>query len=233
MPELARRAPEALIPGVMGPAVIAHSAGNTVRGVRIALAEIADFLEIDLYVHEGRFEARHERRIYPFPLLFEKWYLRLAPRQPYGLAEALREVRGSARIFLDLKDGGSRAAQLVRRSLDEAPGAQLAASSQHWPILRALQRICPEVPLFYSIDVQAKLDLMLAVSGRDLLPAGVSCHHRLLTATTVRLLHEAGLSVVAYTVDDLERARELIAWGVEGITTHKVKDLRGLLEGRV
>ena len=50
----------------------------------------ADFIEVDLWVHHGRFEARHERR-FPasLPLLFEKWYLRTAPRTPFGLADLL------------------------------------------------------------------------------------------------------------------------------------------------
>ncbi len=223
---------DGLIPGRPGPAIIAHAAGNTVHSTRDAIADVADFLEVDLFVHRGRFEARHERRMYPFPVLVEKWYLRWAPRSPFSLADLLRESAGEVRIFLDLKNGGSTAAELVREALDAVPGAAFVASSQHWAILRAVERACPGIDLFYSIDVQAKLDLMLSVAGRDLRPRGVSCNHHLLTPARISRLHEAGLQVVGWTVDDMDRARELIAWGVDGITTHRVREVRAMLETR-
>lgn len=213
----------ALIPGRIGPALIAHGGGNGIELVQAAIEAGADFLEVDLWVHRGRFEARHERAAYPLPFLFEKWYLRRLPRKPFGLAELLRASAGRSRIFLDLKNGGVVAARLVRRSLDEAgPGVRLAASSQDWWLLRSVGELSPEVELFYSIDVRAKLDLFLSVIERDLHPRGVSCRHDLLSAELVQLLHEHGLSVVAWTVDDLERARVLAAWGVDGITTHRI-----------
>jgi glycerophosphoryl diester phosphodiesterase len=43
--------------------------------------------------------------------------------------------------------------------------------------------------------------------------------HRLLDETTITALHAAGLTVVAWTVNDPERAAELVAWGVDGLTT--------------
>jgi glycerophosphoryl diester phosphodiesterase len=213
--------PGALIPGLDGPALIAHGGGNTQALARSAVADLVDFVEVDLWVHRGRFEARHERAAYPLPFLFEKWYLRRIPRKPCGLAELLRETAGRTRIFLDLKNGGDTAAKLVRRSIDEAgPGIRMAASSQDWRMLRAVGQRCPEVDLFYSIDVLPKLDLFLSVIQRDQQPRGVSCKHTLLTEPLIEDLHERGLSVVAWTVDDLDRARELTAWGVDGITTH-------------
>ncbi|MEO9254063.1 MAG: glycerophosphodiester phosphodiesterase, partial [Tepidiformaceae bacterium] len=151
----------------------------------------------------------------------EKWYLRRIPRKPFGLAELLQEASGRTRIFLDLKNGGDTAARLVRRSIDQAgPDTRMAASSQDWRLLRAVGHLCPEVDLFYSIDVRPKLDLFLSVIERDEQPRGVSCNHTLLTEPLVEDLHRRGLSVVAWTVDDLDRARELTAWGTDGITTH-------------
>lgn len=220
------RAPMA--PGREGPALIAHGGGNTARLARDAIASQADFLEVDLWLHRGRFEARHERSIYPLPVLFEKWYLRWAPRKPFGLAELLDATAGRTRVFLDLKSGGEAAARLVRASIDAAgpDGLKLAASAQQWRILRAIHALAPEVDTFYSIDVQAKLDLFLSVSERDAQPKGVSCRHTLLTAPVVQRLHDRGLWVVAWTVDDLDDARTLAAWGVDGITTHKVAEFR-------
>lgn len=231
MVQLHSAAAGALVPGRPGPALIAHAAGNSAQLARAGREAGADFLEVDLWVHGGRFEARHERAAYPLPLLFEKWYLRFAPRRPYGLAELLRENAGRTGIFLDLKNGGETAAELVRRSIDDAEVApRLIASAQQWTILRAVRRLCPEVETFYSIDVPAKLDLFLSIADRDKQPRGVSCRHELLTAHLVQRLHDRGMLVVAWTVDEVERAHVLAAWGVDGITTHNVAELRNALE---
>jgi glycerophosphoryl diester phosphodiesterase len=165
------------------------------------------------------------------PLLFEKWYLRWAPRKPFGLKELLEASAGRTRILLDLKSGGEAAARLVRKSIDAAAPdtPPVAASSQQWRILRAIHALAPEVDTFYSIDVQAKLDLFLSVIERDNQPRGVSCRHSLLREQVVERLHARGLWVLAWTVDDLDEAQKLAAWGVDGITTHKVADFREAL----
>ena len=217
-----------LVPGRTGPAIIAHGGGNTMPRIREFLEDGADYLEVDLWVHNGRFEARHERRLRWLPLLVEKWYLRRVPSSRHGLEELFREADGhDAGIFLDLKNGGASAASLVRRTLS-ATGfrERVVASSQQWRTLRAVREMLPEVDAFYSIDVRAKLDLFLSITDRDTNPRGVSCRHSLLDERVVRTLHERGMLVVAWTVDDVERARELASWGVDGITTHKVRELR-------
>ncbi len=219
-----------MVSGRNGPAVIAHGAGNTLALVASATEEGADFLEVDLWLHNGRFEARHERAVYPIPLLFEKWYLRWAPRKPFGLAELLEAAAGRVRIFLDMKSGGEDAARLIRRSIDDAGVAPpMAASAQQWRFLRALHNIVPEVDTFYSIDVQAKLDLFLSVHERDRQPKGISCRHTLLSAAVVERLHDRGLWVAAWTVDEVERAQALAAWGVDAVTTHRVREIREAL----
>ena len=219
-----------LVPGGRRPALIAHGGGNTSALAREALAAGADYLEVDLWVHKGRFEARHERR-FPlrFPVFYEKWYLRFAPRHAFGLPELLAAAYPQAGIFLDLKNGGWTATRLVAEALAAAPHGPVAASSQFWGLLRPLAEASPRVHLYYSIDVQAKLDLFLSVARRDERPRGVSCRHTLLTPQVVAELHERGLEVVAWTVDDEARAAELAAMGVEAITTHRVAELRARL----
>nr|WP_255785439.1 glycerophosphodiester phosphodiesterase [Mycetohabitans sp. B7] len=56
----------------------------------------------------------------------------------------------------------------------------------------------------------------------------VSLHvdHRQLTAARVAQINEAGLRVLAYTVNMPERARELVEWGVDTICTDRI-DLIG------
>lgn len=217
-----------LDPGRKGPALIAHKAGNTAVQALAAIEDVADYVEVDLWVNRGRFEARHEQRLFGrLPFLYEGRRISVAPRRPFGLAELLARTEGRVDIFLDLKNGGAGAARLVRRSIDQSGyHHRLVASSQLWPVLRALHAAAPEVALFYSMATQAQLDLFLAVAERDAAPRGISCRHALLSPRVIDLLHERGLLVVAWTVDDSDRALELARWGVDGITTHRVAALR-------
>lgn len=215
--------------GEQGPALIAHGAGNSGALAAAAVAAKADYLEIDLWVHRGRFEARHERRLaLALPVLFEKWYVRGAPRTPYDLSQLLAAAPAPTGILLDLKNAPASAGPLARAALNDAVNAgTVLASSQHWPLLRALHRELPSVGLFYSVDVPAKLDLFLSVSERDHLPMGISCNHQLVTEELVALEHARGLAVIAWTVDDPEEAARLVAMGVDGITTHRILEMRG------
>ncbi|MGB4861124.1 MAG: glycerophosphodiester phosphodiesterase [Tepidiformaceae bacterium] len=223
-----RALPRDLTPGRDGPAIIAHGGGNNLATARKFLDAGADYLEVDLWLHKGRFEARHERRMRWLPLLFEKWYLSRPARGDYGLAQLLAECeeRGAG-VFLDLKNGGAASAALLRTTIaTSGHSGRVVASSQQWRTLRAINEITPDVDSFYSIDVQAKLDLFRSVVDRDTRPRGVSCRHSLLSRRVVRELHDRGLLVVAWTVDEMDRARELVDWGVDGLTTHNVAEMR-------
>ena len=208
------------------PLVIAHGQGNTANQAEAALTAGADLLEIDLWLHRGAFEARHERRFpWPLPILFEKWYLKLAARRPMNLERLIALAAGRSGIFLDLKNGGAAVVPLVLSAAKARPGVAIAASSQHWGTLRALAQQAPEVALYYSVAVQAQLDLFLSVQPRDARPAGISCRHPLLTPPVLAELRARDLEVVAWTVDDPDRAAELAALGVTAITTDRVPEI--------
>ncbi len=212
------------------PLLIAHGGGNSAAAATAALESGADLLEVDLWLHRGRFEARHERRIRFFPLLFETWYLKRIPPSHFSLDHLLALAAGrGAGVLLDLKDGGTAAAAALRETLHARSHPPLLASSQSWHILRALHRTIPALALLYSIDVRAKLDLFLSIADRDPIPRGISCRHTLLTRPIVQDLRRRGFAVIAWTVDDLDRAQQLADWGVDGITTHRVAELREAL----
>lgn len=231
MSNASRAAGRPLLPGLDCSAVISHAGGNNQWRVDQAIAQGADLIEVDLWENRGQFEARHERRIGSLPFLFEKWYFR-RPDAPFRLADLLRATDRRARLLLDLKSGGLKPVHLLREAIDEAePWLVPAASSQIWSVLRHIRRDLPEVPVYYSIDVRAQLDLLMENLRREEPPDGVSCRQQLLDADTIRTLRRAGMAIIAWTVDDPERARELVEQGVAAITTHEVEDIREAIRG--
>jgi glycerophosphoryl diester phosphodiesterase len=54
----------------------------------------------------------------------------------------------------------------------------------------------------------------------------VHCRHDTLTAERIRAAHEAGLGVLAYTVNDTERALALFGAGVDALVTDELREIR-------
>ncbi|MGH7684561.1 MAG: glycerophosphodiester phosphodiesterase family protein, partial [Vulcanimicrobiaceae bacterium] len=50
----------------------------------------------------------------------------------------------------------------------------------------------------------------------------VHVQHRALDAETVAAIKAAGFRIMAYTVNDLDRARTLVEWGVDSICTDRI-----------
>jgi glycerophosphoryl diester phosphodiesterase len=55
--------------------------------------------------------------------------------------------------------------------------------------------------------------------GATLEVISFGANHQHLTAAQVGAMHEAGYGVMAYTVNDVDRAKTLKSWGVDGIFT--------------
>jgi glycerophosphoryl diester phosphodiesterase len=100
------------------------------------------------------------------------------------------------------------------------------------------------VPLLSSFAVEALAAARAAVSGvprallidrvpEDWLPrlrqvdaVSLNTNHKHLTAATTRAIKQAGYWLFCYTVNDPQRARQLLAWGVDAFCTDRI-DLIG------
>jgi glycerophosphoryl diester phosphodiesterase len=109
---------------------------------------------------------------------------------------------------------------LVRVVNTRAVKRRVALCTREWGPLDAALRLDPEVEVVFSLGRPEQLDRYLARRRDGSAPPGCSCSHRLLTPSTVAHLKEAGATIIAWTVDSEARARELLAWGVDGITSN-------------
>jgi glycerophosphoryl diester phosphodiesterase len=166
-------------------------------------------------------------------------------REPMTLAEALdaftRPPFDGVRFDLDLKTAGREdevAAAIAERGLGEramvstmemaslvylrdtvpdlARGWTLPKVSRDWsrsPWLR---------PVFLagSASLRARLPALVRRRGPELGAWAVWIYHPLITGRLVEAAHEAGVSVIAWTVDEADRIERLTTLGVDGICTN-------------
>jgi glycerophosphoryl diester phosphodiesterase len=132
-------------------------------------------------------------------------------------------------VNIEIKPCPGREAQTGRLVAQEAArlwqGAGLPPllSSFSFDALAAAREVQPELPrglLFGAVpsDWRARTDALSCVS--------LHADHRKLTEQRVAQIKAAGLFVLAYTVNDPERARTLARWGVDSICTDRI-DLIG------
>lgn len=93
---------------------------------------------------------------------------------------------------------------------------RLRIRSFDWRGLRHLQRTYPAVPLAFLTDTGVAPQTVAAAAAG---PAIWAARHDGLTAASIKLARSLGLSVRPWTVNDPERAKQLVQWGAEGICT--------------
>ena len=164
---------------------------------------------------------------------------------PLSLDEALdaftQPPLAGVKLDLDIKICGreDEIAEAVRaRGLTD----RTMTSGTETPTIRALGEIAPELSRGWTIPrvsrdwTKSRLLKPLVYGGmaayRARLPGAVRreapllgveaiwTHHALATPSLVHAAHDAGCILVAWTVDDADRMRELEAMGVDGICTN-------------
>jgi glycerophosphoryl diester phosphodiesterase len=166
-------------------------------------------------------------------------------REPMTLTEGL-DAFGAApldrvMLDLDLKLAG-REDEVVSALRERDLVDRAAISTMEVSSLRELRRLEPALPLGWTVpritrdwnSVPWAKPLVLAglVSLRRRLPASVRrqapelgvgsvwAYHPVIAPRLVGACHEAGLALIAWTVDDLEQMRRLADLGVDGICSN-------------
>jgi glycerophosphoryl diester phosphodiesterase len=117
-------------------------------------------------------------------------------------------------------------ADLIRRGGDRQDGAVAEVpllSSFSIEALGAARAVAPDLPRGWLIDRvpgdwRARLDELGCVA--------LHTNHRHLTADKASVIKDSGAWLFCYTVNEPERARELLAWGVDAFCTDRI-DLIG------
>jgi hypothetical protein len=199
----------------VGVELIAHRAGNEPGLIGPAIG-VADAVELDVHQFRGRLEVRHAKVIWPVRRYWEQWHWVPDP----GWHE-LREIDAAAppgvHLWVDLKGFSSR---FTRRVLAEVGNRRpLTMSCRSWWALRPAERQSG-VRTLRSVGSarQRWLVQRMGVGGCD----GVVMHERLSSVGHVTALKHRYRTVIVWGIDDLDRARAVIAHGVDGIIADDV-----------
>lgn len=147
------------------------------------------------------------------------------------LGEALREMSGSGMdLLLEIKSPelypgieARVAAELRRHPGWLAPG-RLVVQSFGWESMRAFHRLLPAVPIgLLGTPSTAELPELAGFADQ------INPPHTGLTSSYVRRVHALGMDVFAWTVNDPDTMRRMLAYQVDGIITNRPDVLDDLL----
>jgi glycerophosphoryl diester phosphodiesterase len=144
------------------------------------------------------------------------------------LTEALDTIQRGSVTLIERKAGDAdTCARLLReRGLIN----RVVVQSFDWEFLRALHALEPELALGALGPIgQEKAMNPAHVAAVKELGASVIVWNEAVTPEGVRAAHDDGLRVWVYTIDDPEKARALVALGVDGIITNKPALIRQTL----
>jgi glycerophosphoryl diester phosphodiesterase len=208
---------------------IAHRAGNNLHATEEALNAGVDAIECDFWHARGRLALRHERKFPGIPLLYDKWFVRWQWGE-LSLRELLLAINRRAELFLDVKSSTPRAADAVLELYHDHASMmpRTLVCSKQWKLLDRLGAAGTDMKMYYSVGRTGNVNALLRRAERDHPPAGTSIRHSHLNADVVRRLHDAGLQVLAWTVNNQDRAGQLVDWGVDGIISDDLSILQSL-----
>lgn len=144
------------------------------------------------------------------------------------LADTLASLRGTLALCIELKAPGTAAPVVtLLRELEMENQAIIFAFNADW--LRDVAHLAPGMRRLLlgnwePLDDAAAFADWLGLA-REVGAGALGIPHGVLQAAHVDAIHRARIGVVAWTVNDSDRMRELAAWGVDGI----IADDAGLL----
>lgn len=151
------------------------------------------------------------------------------------LRELLDTVPPGRRLVIEVKCGPEIMPELERelKASGKGPDQLVIISFQYDVVVQAKQRF-PDIPAFYLASnkkdkVTGELPKLgeLIAKTKAAKSEGLNLEAKFpVDAAFVKQVHDAGLKLYIWTLNDAARARELVAAGVDGITTDRPQWLR-------
>ncbi len=212
---------------------------NTLPSFQRAFADGADAIELDVHATSDRVVVvHHDPTTNARPgdsgpairlaesTLADVQAVPIAGERVPTLAEVLFEAPKSAPVYVEVKMPGieNEVVAAIRAS-----DRRCAVHSFDHRVARRVAEIASDIPTgilqtSYPVD---PIRPMRDARARDLWQ-----HWELIDESLVRLVHGAGGRVIAWTVNDIRVAGQLLDWGVDGICTDTPGAMRALVDAR-
>jgi glycerophosphoryl diester phosphodiesterase len=199
---------------------VAHNAGNNLGTLATALRYGADVVEIDVISARGQLVAGRDHR--------PPWLARLLFRGP-ALIQAWDHAAAAGIVKLDLKQTGRGFLDdLIAFLAPRARSRRVMISSPDQDALLYLHSRLPDVTLLFSVAWPDAARQLKADPALQQAIGGVAVFQGLVDANLVTWVHQHKLLILAWTVNEGQRASQLVRLGVDGITTANLAILRAL-----
>lgn len=214
---------------------------NTIAAFELAIAQGADVIECDVRATSDRallilHDATLERTTSGSGPLRAMTAVEARALDAGGgeriprLGEVLEMARGRVRVNVDLKE-----ADVVEEAVAAVRDAEMLDAVTFISFLpevwEALERLTPASPRIHLVDSAAALaSLAMGDAGSQSVAAGVGVPHEIVNEGMVEHMHRHGFAVFAWTVDDPDEMRRLIACDVNGIVTNTPASLGRVIE---
>jgi glycerophosphoryl diester phosphodiesterase len=133
----------------------------------------------------------------------------IAPTVP-TFAEVLQLVGSAVHLDVEVKQPGAE--QSVLDVLAQYPDVRWSISCFDWSVLEQFRALDPECDLWL---LGYLLNDELLGTARRLGATAAAIIDPAITEDTIVRAHDAGLRVMAWTVNEIERARQLSEWGLD------------------
>jgi glycerophosphoryl diester phosphodiesterase len=143
-----------------------------------------------------------------------------------SLEEVLLAMTVDKRLLIEIKAGPEVLPELERVLRVAGKGGQIHLQSFNYACCGEARKTFPALPIFLLAFVAQEAevafidDCIEKAKAADLTGLGLN-DSPLINAATVKRIHEAGLKLNIWTVDELSAARRLIDCGVKGLITNR------------
>lgn len=216
------------------PLIIAHRGAsqvcreNTLAAFERALEMGVDGVELDVHAtrdgvlvvhHDPVLTIRHGDGVEAAPIAALSFEQLAIHRLPSGdrvptLHEVFALVGTRAMLFVEVKAPHVEA--LVAALLSAYPDVRSAVHAFDHRIPVGVRALRPTTPIGL-LSASYPLDVRAVLSGTD--ASALWQHAELIDEALIAAAHEAGVQLIAWTVNSAAHARQLAAWGVDGMCT--------------
>jgi glycerophosphoryl diester phosphodiesterase len=209
--------------------------GNSDLAILAAFEHLPDLIEVDVHAtKDGRLVLWHDADVQTDG---QRLSIRQQPLERlqgiqleqgarlWTLEQAFEATQGKAGLLVDLKAPNLESPMLeaIRRCQAE----DVVVCGGYTTTLRAMQ--AAGIAASYTPDPLRDLFKQRLVTQMKW--DALTVHHRMVSPALLSKAGAAGVRVIAWTVDDETRMRQLIALGIHGITTNRIELLAQIAKG--